>query len=167
MINLLIDGESVKGNISPLTLFLYKQEFNESLLDDGLTLIYEENIALLSKVMWSMIKTVNYDLETYIQWIELIQEKDVTSNQHLIEYEIGTRLLIKNSEVSNVSESKENDKEKDIDIGILKIITDLRIDLNIVNLMSLDSFVKFQDLHISKENERTFATPKQVDKFFL
>ena len=167
MINLKINEKSVKGNISPLTLFLYKQEFNQGLLEDGLTLIYEENTALLSKIMWAMIKTVDYQLEIYSQWIETVTEQDINKNQYLIEFEIANRLLIRSADKDeDVIKKKEDKTDTDISISILKIITDLGMDLELVNLMSLDSFVKYQELYETQE-KTNIATPEQVDNFFL
>ena len=165
MIRLKIKNESEYGTISPISLFLYKQEFNQDLLVDGLTVIYEGNTALLLKIVWVMLKTVNNSLESYNQWINELNAEDIEIDETLVVTELLSRLLISVDDDKEVK-TKENNKEKDLGLGILKTITDLRMDLNLVNLMSIDTFIKFQELHIS-ESGSTKATPKQASAFFL
>lgn len=171
MIKLQIKNESVKANISPITLFLYKQEFDRDLLEDSITVIYQDyQTKLLSQIAWAMIKTVNHRLESYIQWRVDLDDEDIITNTDLIIYEINTRLLIKKEQTEEneeeAEEVKKDDKPVEVDIAILRGIIRNGIHLDLVNLMLLDTYLEVMSGD-DEEEKTVMATPEQVDSFFL
>ena len=168
MIKLLIKGEEVNANASILTTFIYRQEFNREMLADSLMATVEEDLTTLSRITWAMIKTANNRLETYIQWSSDLREEDIINNKEFVIYEIHKRVLFDIEDNKRIKSNNKKKVTKDIELGMIKNIIDLNVDLDIVNLLSVGDFIKLQDMYIGENEGSTLeATPEQTSAFFL
>lgn len=166
MIKLRINEKEVCAHGSIVTLHIYRQEFNRDLLSDCDKAIYDEETLLFTKIVWAMIKTVNHKTESYIQWFYTVDTNELKKQLDLIIYEINMNLMF---DIQQKSTAKSSTKKiANIELGLIKNIIDLRISLDIVNLLSVQSFLELQELYLDRsEDETVMATPKQVSAFFV
>lgn len=166
MIQLRINDEIVLAHASPLTWFIYRQEFDSDIYEDTLIAINEEYNVVLGRLAWAMVKTVEPLTPSFIQWVQTIDDEIIEVNKVLIIYELGQRILFEVKETTKTKTKTKESKHK-IELGFIKTIINLGIEVSLVNLMSTQSFIELQDMYIDDENRTEQATPKQVDAFFL
>lgn len=167
MIQLKINDETVLAHASPLTWFIYRQEFDSDIYEDTLISINEEYDAVLLRLAWSMIKTVEPHTTSFIQWVQSTNEETIEDNKDLIIYELGQRILFEVKEKRNETNIKTKESKHNIELGFIKTIIDLGIESSLVNLMSTQSFIDLQDMYIDDNDKTEQATPEQTTAFFL
>lgn len=67
-------GEHINIQMSVLTPFFYKQQFNIDFGDDLLKFLKQENAVVGQRLVWAMSKTADFDLIDYSQWIVTFSE---------------------------------------------------------------------------------------------
>lgn len=67
-------GEHINIQMSVLTPFFYKQQFNIDFSDDLLLFLTEQQHTIGQRLVWAMSKTADFDLIDFSQWIHAFEQ---------------------------------------------------------------------------------------------
>lgn len=75
------NGEHINIQMSVLTPFFYKQQFNSDFSDDLLKFFSSNEVSIGHRFIWAMSKTADFDLIDYSQWMLTFEEGETHWNE--------------------------------------------------------------------------------------
>lgn len=150
---------------SPMSLYLHRQAFGKSLLDDysrafSLGEIVEQSTA--QKIFWTLSKTADLNLLEYEDWIYLLPDDN---NWKLpVQKEINSRLYLP---ISDEDPSDEVSGDTNWEISILVNAKRMGLSFDELNLFTIQDFIDYQNMFLGQGNYVKEATQKDIDALLM
>lgn len=151
---------------SPLSLFIHRQAFNQSLMIDVGTAFSQGEIierSTAQKVFWTLAKTANPQLIDYEDWIYLLPDNN--NWKITVLQEIQDKLNIEQSEESNSNEVVID--ESNWEVSILVNAKRMGLSIEELNLMTMQSFIDYQDMYLGNVETKKKANQDDIDMLLM
>ena len=152
---------------SPVSLVIHRQAFDSSLLFDiSEAFSFGEiiNTSKAQKVFWTLSKTADFTLIDYEDWVHLLPENNLWKIPVL--KEINEKLYLSSDE-EEIEDEEVEMIDTNWETSILVNAKRMGLSIEELNLLTMRSYIEYQDLYLGKKETKKQATQADIDRLLM